>query len=255
MSTRIFYFYIIAIPALLIFFYGLILRFRRILSGSIDGTENPVKVADFRIFITDIIYLFLNRKTMKAFLIDVLIQRRLFKQSIQRWMMSVCFAWGFIELFFIGSLGDMLHERGIISLPKDTPIFALLNEIGGLLVLTGVCIAFYRRLFKKPNELITEEEDILIVSWIALITLSGFFVEAIRLIIQNVPDYIAIYSFIGYGLSLILKKFQIDWKQLDNIMWYFHAILSIGLVAAIPFTKLFHIFSSSLNLMLEAKEE
>lgn len=255
MSERIFYFYIIAIPAIMLFLYGFIARFKRILSGNIDGAGRVLKTRDFLIFITDVINLFFTRRILKAFFTDVLIQRRLYRESLQRWIMSVCLAWGFMELFFIGSLGDMLHERGVVYLPKDTPVFAFLNEIGGLLVLIGVCIAFYRRLFKKPIELITEEEDIIIIGWIAIITLTGFLTEAVRLIIQDIQHSTAIYSFIGYCLSLILRKIQIDWRQLDDILWYMHAILSIVLIAVIPFTKLFHIFSSSLNLMLEAREK
>lgn len=63
--------------------------------------------------------------------------------------------WGFIELFFATTV-DFFVTRGwfVAYLPaKDTPWFAALNDLGGLLLLVGLLMALARRSFSKPEPL------------------------------------------------------------------------------------------------------
>ena len=69
--------------------------------------------------------------------------------------MHFCLGWGFIELFFATTV-DFFVERGwfVSFLPgKDTPWFAWLNDFGGLLLLTGLVAALYRRYVTRPKPL------------------------------------------------------------------------------------------------------
>ncbi|MFB0515690.1 MAG: hypothetical protein ACETWG_03690, partial [Candidatus Neomarinimicrobiota bacterium] len=58
-------------------------------------------------------------------------------------VMHLCLGWGFIELFFATTV-DFLVSRGLFLdlLPrKDTPWFAVLNDVGGLLLIIGIVLA------------------------------------------------------------------------------------------------------------------
>jgi Fe-S oxidoreductase/nitrate reductase gamma subunit len=54
---------------------------------------------------------------------------------------------------------------------------------------------------------------------------------------------------VGYGLGKLFARLPLDTvKQLHQVNWWLHALLAFTFIAAIPFTKAFHLLSSPLNL-------
>ncbi len=186
--------------------------------------------------------------------VNGLFQKRLFLENKLRWLMSMSFLWGAIELFFVGSLGDALREDfGVSGLTFDTPWFASLNEVGGLLILFGVLIALYRRFVVRAPNLKSAWDDGLIVGSLALIVLSGYFLEATRLLAA--PGAGANYSFVGHGISRLLQHAGTSWGSVHSYLWWLHAFVSLSFVAYIPFSKLFHMFAAPLAMMTRSKKE
>jgi Fe-S oxidoreductase len=55
---------------------------------------------------------------------------------------------------------------------------------------------------------------------------------------------------VGYGLGKLLAPLEPDTiRLLHRGVWWFHALLAFAFIAAIPFTKAFHILSSPLNIL------
>ncbi len=59
--------------------------------------------------------------------------------------------------------------------------FTILSELAGLFVLVVVLMAAYRRFIKNPDTIETKAEDTIALILLALIIITGFFVEGLRI--------------------------------------------------------------------------
>ncbi|HUK75922.1 MAG TPA: (Fe-S)-binding protein, partial [Nitrososphaerales archaeon] len=82
--------------------------------------------------------------------------------------------------------------------------------------------------------------------WIGV---SGFLIEALRLVIQS-PPWSGI-SWVGDGLSVLLSAAGIgqgNAPQFYQFFWFAHMFSVMFLIAATPYTKLIHVFTSGANV-------
>jgi Fe-S oxidoreductase/nitrate reductase gamma subunit len=120
----------------------------------------------------------------------------------------------------------------------------------GLVAIAGLVIAMFRRSFSRPSNLPTSRDDFFIFSILMAILLTGYLMEGIRLAVDK-PSW-APWSFVGYRVALLLEGSGLVGPPLIRFyggLWWFHAILAFTAVASIPYTKLFHIFTSPLNAL------
>jgi len=75
-----------------------------------------------------------------------------------------------------------------------------------------------------------------------------------RILLTAIPLPVALASFLGYPISLLLGLFSIRWEVVYPYGWYIHAILTGALLAYLPFSKMFHILVSPLVLLIKAVE-
>lgn len=196
----------------------------------------------------------LSGRAWGAFLVNGLLQKKLLAESKLRWLMSMSFTWGAIELFFVGSLGNMIREDAGTSWPTyNTAWFAAMNEVGGLLLLLGVSISCYRRFIIRSPQLKAAWDDGLIIGWLALIVMGGYFLEATRLL--SVPGDGDGASFVGYGISRMLHPINASWASVHTYLWWAHVAASLSLVAYLPYSKLFHMLASPLAMMARSFDQ
>jgi len=171
-------------------------------------------------------------------------------------VMHFCLGWGFIELFFATTV-DFFVTRGWFEayLPtKDTPWFAALNDLGGLLLLLGILMALFRRSFSKPEPLPQDSfrgrgnllGDTGILLFLLVLVLGGFLSEAARLAVER--PVTAAFSFIGWPLSGLAS--YSTWAGIERGLWWGHAITSLLFVAILPLTKMFHSLAVIVNVAL-----
>ena len=168
------------------------------------------------------------------------------------------FFWGFGLLFigtllimlqvdFTAPLFDLVFLRGtfykIYSVVLDAAGIVALFMLGGLLV---------RRFFVKPPGLPTIGDDYLAHALLFAILLTGFATEGLRMAATEVgvnPEL----ARLSPGGLLFARPFQ-GWNLAElslahKVLWWVHFSLSMGFIAAIPFTKLRHIFTTSANYL------
>lgn len=184
-------------------------------------------------------------------LVDGLLLRRLLRVSLLRWVMHSCLLWGMGVLFFVGSLGLMLAEKGLVPITKDTPWFAALNDFAGLMVIAGAVIAMARRAVLRERRPAALTEDSLLMVLLSIVLLSGFGLESVRLAADQVPQA-AQYSFVGYRLALALAPLPLDWPLAYRAVWWLHAGTAMAFVAYVPYSKLLHLLSGPLALAANA---
>lgn len=171
-------------------------------------------------------------------------------------IMHFLMGWGFMELFF-ATMVDFFTARGWFFeyLPGfDTPWFAALNDTGGIMLVSGVIMALWRRHFNKPQVLphqpvsgrgnILGDTGILIA--LLIVAMGGFLAEAARLAVEK-PET-AMYSYFGYVISNLISVES--WVVLKPNLWWSHAVVSLIFIAIIPTTKMFHAIAVVVNVGL-----
>lgn len=192
---------------------------------------------------------------LKALILDGLLHRRLFKEDKLRWTAHASMFLTFLFLgilstitgFFEEILKHFLHIESPLVLfitNKDTPLIALMNEIGGLIIIFGGIIAAVRRFIVRPAQLRTTTPDTLLIVALLAIIVTGYPIEAMRILFEDVPPSLARYSFVGYPLALLIKPLNWSWESIHFGLFFLHVgICSLSLLY-LPFSKFFHVLVS-----------
>lgn len=196
----------------------------------------------------------LTRKGLSALFCDAPLGFRLLRLSTFRWAAHLCLFGGFVLLFFIGSLGDFFTDLKLWGVTKDTPWFAFVNDISGLLLLAGVGAFLFRRYIVQAVRDRPAWESGLVGGWLLLLILSGYLLEGSRLLSAGIAEA-SRYSFIGYPAALGLRALGVSGEGVYPSLWWGHAIASLGLVAYLPYSKLFHLFTAPLVILLNSFQE
>ena len=185
----------------------------------------------------------IERNRFLNFLVfEVVLQRKIFKESYVRWFIFFSESMGFLMLFFFFLI--LVFTRFVfkieffISGAGGLALNFLLDFIG-LLILCGTVVSFVRRTVKKKKNLITEREDIVAVLFLFFIVLTGFFLEACKIAVLPV-SYETYFSFVGFGMASIMRHFDLPWTAIRFYGWIVHAIIVFLFFAYIPFSKFIH---------------
>lgn len=131
--------------------------------------------------------------------------------------------------------------------------YEFILDTAGLVLLLGLVVALYRRLVTKPSHLHTKMSDYFVIFLLLVIVLSGFIAEGLRLNLDPVPY--SGFSYFGYLISISLFSNVNTNPAFYVFIWYVHLILAMTFIAAIPFTKLRHLFLIPVNLLLFPPKE
>jgi heterodisulfide reductase subunit C len=118
---------------------------------------------------------------LKTLLLDILLQRKIFRQSLLRWIMHMSICWGFLLLLPVHALDSLLMEPFVSDYQSTRNPFLFLRDLFGFFVLMGLGIAVYRRFIGKVPRLMTSKMDIYAISILAAIIFSGIFLEGLKL--------------------------------------------------------------------------
>lgn len=178
---------------------------------------------------------------------DGLLGKRIFKGDLTAGLMHLFIMWGFIGLF-VGTVLSTTDYWLIHFLSGDIYlIYSFCLEILGLMLIVGLFMALIRRYIAKVSRLNNTSQDLWILILLLASVLTGFLVEGIRLAVQR-PEWGG-YSFAGLIFSSLLSS-KDRATSLYPFMWWLHALISLGLVAYFPFSKLFHSLAAPFNIYL-----
>ena len=233
-------FYPLAVLSMTIFAYGLYRRWQ--LWVSLGKPEWPIDNLGQR---------------LKLLLTNSLLQVKTFRDPYPGIMHGLIF-FGFMVLFIgtamiatetyvSGPLLGWTFLKGCFYL-----VFSALMDLFGLFVLVGVLLAIDRRYIRKPNRLGYREtpdnraEDAVALALILVIVVTGFVVEALRIYVTRPPW--EVWSFVGWTLSKAFTGIDLDTaRTLHKVNWWLHALLSLGFIAYIPYSRLLHIITTPAN--------
>jgi len=250
----------ITIVALLIFLYGLLLFFSVYLSGSLPGLASGNPFAKFFKLLTNaVIALFSNKIVLitRSLFWDVLLQRRLYRQSHKRWIIHTLIFYPFVFRFFWGLLalfGSLWKPEWPVvwdMVNKNYPLTGFFFDLTGVMILAGVGLAFARgwlnRADRAPG---LPEQDRVALGLIGGIVIIGFILEGMRIALTGSPAG-AEYSIVGYGISLLFSAPR-GLTEVYGFMWYIHATLTGAFIAYIPFSRLLHMIIAPMVAAMNA---
>lgn len=242
-------FYILEALTLLLFGAGCVMHVAVWLQGAQDAGSTPGRAGR-------LLRIVLGRLdlggSLRAVFSEALLQDRLRRLSLARWAIHLGLFGGFLILFLIGSLGDWLTDRELWSVRKDTPWFAIVNEVGGLMLLGGALLALARR-YALPQDVpsVRGWEDALPAVWLVVLVVTGYLAEGARLALDGSPPR-ARFSFVGWLAAGLWQAIGLDSLAAWQAAWWLHAVLSLGFVAYLPYSPAFHIFTAPLSLLLNS---
>jgi len=248
---------------------------------------------------------------IKVFILDVVLQARILKEDFTRWLMHMLIFGGFMLLLLMHALEKFVSEVIFSNYYATLNPFFFFFCLFGSMVLIGVGIAVYRRFISKVPRLRTKGVDHYAIIILAVIMLSGVFLEGAKItsmtVYQNmVDDYAEMeedeefealesywvqhygvvspnfkppfdeevlaqgqeideescldchsrseWAFTGYAVSKLIKPIALALDQAGavNFLWYIHWLACFIGLAYLPFSKMFHIFSTPASLLANA---
>lgn len=234
-------FYILAVAALIIFGLGL---YRRVRVWRL-GRPHTGKVV--------------VAEVIKRFVRDVLLQRRVLGRGLVSVAHVLLFS-GFVVLLIGTTLLAVEHFlASLLGRQAAEPVFhkglyyigyEIVLDAFGIALLVG-CVLFAVRHVKRPKSVRHGPLDWFVLATFFVIGVSGYLVEGLRILHEQTPQ--PHYSFVG---NLLARMFalagmtQHGAAALHFQLWWLHAILALGLIAAFPYTRLLHSLAGSLNLIV-----
>jgi heterodisulfide reductase subunit E len=176
-----------------------------------------------------------GKPILEVLILDIIFQRRILKRSPFRWVMHLCIFGGWMTLFALSGLMfsvEMVDKIGI-ELPftpaEFRDLLSIPNYIFGYILLLGVLIALVRRLFVSEVREASIMYDWVLIGVIFVVTITGFIADGIRT---------------GFIWSLGLDPSAAPPAAL------FHSMISLFLcIAFIPYSKYIHVIATPLAIL------
>ncbi|MDH5742469.1 MAG: respiratory nitrate reductase subunit gamma, partial [Candidatus Aminicenantes bacterium] len=214
------------------FFYGLNRRFRLWKIGKVVKRPENIGIR------------------IKSFLVEGILHRRILQDRYP----------GLIHLFiflgFIVPFAVIVIVQFMFAVPASIArLLSLFLDVVALLGIGFLFLAIYRRYISRPSRLDNRPDDLLSLAFLLLILCTGLFLESLRLSIigKDIQAWAPLGNIIaslidGTGLSPSTKGF------LAMLTFRIHFFLVLGFIASIPYSKLFHMVSSPLNMIFRSFE-
>ena len=251
------------LSALAVFLVGLIMTGSVWFSGSLPGSTTAGPFARAGGLLSDATKAIFSARlfaVVKAVVLDVFLQRRLYRRSARRWIIHALIFYPFVFRFVWGVAGLMASIRmpqrpiGWTLLDKNHPAGAFLFDLTGVMILAGVLLAYLRdRLSRTDRPPGLPAQDRWALGLIGGIVGVGFILEAMRIAMTGWPAG-SEYAVIGYALSKLFSSMT-GLVDVYGYVWYIHAVLTGAFVAYLPFSRLMHIIAAPLVLAINAASD
>jgi heterodisulfide reductase subunit C/nitrate reductase gamma subunit len=172
--------------ALAIFILGLVYRVSTWFSRTIGiPPGNNTFSHRFSAFVTGLIRVIFSVRVLsllRVFFLDVILQRRILREDLTRWVMHMMIYGGFMLLLLMHALGEVVTASIFSEYYSTINPFFFLRDLFGLIVLMGIGIAVCRRSILKTPRFKTNAMDRYAIIILAVIIFSGIFLEGAKII-------------------------------------------------------------------------
>ncbi len=171
-----------------------------------------------------------------------------FPRRGQPWLFHFVFVWGF-GLFLLATVCLLLQEH--FALPTFRGAWylglSLAIDLFSVFFLLAAGAAAWRRWVIRPIDLERQSGDVGILCLLVLLPLTGLILEGVR--VARTPDPWGAWAPVGDWIGGWFAGFgPATLDSLHQGLWWGHLLIALGFLAAIPYTRLFHLVSGPLSL-------
>lgn len=191
---------------------------------------------------------------VKGFIVYVLGQARLLTRPYPGLMHAFIF-WGFlvITLGTIEIFGKGIFPGFALPLLDRSPVFLLLLDFFQVLVLVGLGMAAYRRLFIRPGYLNLSRDAWTILTLIFSLMVTDFVADATRIAIQPEPS--DAWSPVGTALAGLFRGMDPGTVlAIHKGFWWAHVLILLGFLDYLPHSKHLHIVTAPFNVFFRSTQ-
>jgi ferredoxin/nitrate reductase gamma subunit len=162
------------------------------------------------------------------------------------------FFFGFLVLFAATVVVMLHHDLGLRIMRGRFYLYfqSLTVNIFGVLAMVGVGGALYRRYVRRPARLERARAgDLALLGGMLLLLGSGFVISGLR--IAATDDPWALWRPGGYAVAWLVKRATADADLISRLhawTWTLHVAAWHAMLAAVPYSKLFHVVSATLSV-------
>jgi Fe-S oxidoreductase/nitrate reductase gamma subunit len=235
----------VALPFGLVFVWG-VLRLVRRVRGAGLGSEAPPP---------------LGRVGLVRLVGQGILQRRLRAGPLAgRTHLAISTGFG---VLLLGSLLILVDDHLLAPFGAGLPagrfyqLFQAVLDLFGIALVAAAAAALLRRLRgrgRRPERPATHRVTAALLTVLLFLGLSGFVLEALRLGTEG--GLAGSWAFAGRGLAALLALAELPEALragLLHSLWWTHAVVALGLVAAIPFTALRHLVVAPVHLWVASE--
>ena len=198
----------------------------------------------------------------KVLMQDVVFHTNLFSQSGLRWLRHTLMLWGFALMFAVEIIAVFVREGfPAFGFPdiweiSDHPVrlaFDFAFDFFGFMVLVGCLLSFLWRIRAVGAEE-KKYSDTPSAVFLFLVVVSGFLVEAVRLIQDGIPPGSGM-SFAGWFLASMMSSGGATFSGAYTPLWYFHVFGSLAFIVYIPAHRLAHSFATPIGRLMNSQTD
>ncbi len=163
--------------------------------------------------------------------------------------------WGFVLLFIGTALATVdsdvweLFFKSKLLVGPFYVFYKVVLDLAGLGFLIGLGMALYRRYVVRPPRLNIDWRFNFTLPLLGFIVLSGLFIGAMRLAVQNPAWGPA--QVVAYPLSFLFRGGNEEAIRIAHrSLWVIHYFAVGAFFVTLPYTNLFHIFSAPANIFV-----
>jgi Fe-S oxidoreductase/nitrate reductase gamma subunit len=234
-------FYCLAVAAVGVWLYGIARRVRLWKQGRRKGAGVNWRMAIGRL------------------LRDVIGQRRIWGRSAASLAHVLLFG-GFFVLFIGTSLISVEHWlAAAIGRDSSHPVFhkgvyfglyEFVMDVAGVALIAG-CLMFLIRRWRNRGSFARSPADVGILVVLIAISVTGYFVEGLRIIHAQTP--LPGLSPVGYACGAAFASFGVtkaSANAIHHVLWWTHAFLALAFIAMMPYSRLLHSIAGAINLAI-----
>jgi len=189
-------------------------------------------------------------RRIKSLLLEGIAHRRILQELYPGALHLMIFL-GFMVPFVV-----IILTQFMFSLPQAMakPI-SLVLDIIALLAVLCLLLILYRRYISRPSRLDNRPDDLVTLILILFILLTGLILESLRLSVIGEDGQA--WAPVGNILAPLLNTVGLDTQTKGlwaMVMFRVHFFLVLGTIAYVPYSKLFHVISSPMNMVFRSFE-
>jgi Fe-S oxidoreductase/nitrate reductase gamma subunit len=176
-------------------------------------------------------------------------QARLIGGDFWPGLMHATIFWGFVVLT-VGTIeffGKGVAESFALPFLSGTPGYLILEDLFSVAVIAALLYATFRRLVTRPRRLTLSPEGLLILLMIFGLMVTDLTADAGRILLAPAPS--DRWQFAGGAVAAALAGLpQGGVYAVFQISWWLHAVLLLGFLVWLPYSKHLHVLGAPFNV-------